>query len=304
MKTIKQGTIISSIAGFYDVDTLEGVFRTRARGVFRKQKVKPVVGDHVEFEVGELQKNDSPDSVNYLVKVLPRTNFLRRPLLANVTDIILVVTAVEPTFSLNLLDRFLVFFESEGLNVNLYLSKKDLAPKNELKQIIAWLQYYQSIGYTLLNESKDIQVELPELIQPNDIFVLAGQSGAGKSTLLNQLKKDVNQETAPISQSLNRGKHTTRMIQLFEYGLGFIADTPGFSSIEIQQIKLDELANNFIEFEKNSHKCKFRGCQHLNEPGCEIKRLVDTGTILQSRYDNYLTMRTEIEENKMPEYRK
>lgn len=302
MKTVKQGTIISSIAGFYDVETTAGLFRTRARGVFRKQKVKPVVGDFVEIELGSEDKNS--DDTNYLVKILPRHNFLKRPLLANVSDIVLVVTATEPEFSLNLLDRFLIFFESEGIDVNLYLSKQDLVDEAVLAKINEQLAYYQKIGYHLLDANSDIQTELLSLIEPKDIFVLAGQSGAGKSTLLNRIKEGVNQATAPISQSLNRGKHTTRTVELFEYGKGFIADTPGFSSIELQQIKIDELVNNFKEFVENTYLCKFRGCQHLNEPGCEIKRLVENGEILQSRYDNYLSMRTEISEHKLPEYRK
>lgn len=293
----ERGTIISSIAGFYDVKTPTGIYRTRARGVFRKEKVKPVVGDHVEITL-------DPDQTNYLTKVYPRENQLIRPLLANVSDIVLVISAVEPDFSLNLLDRFLIFFASQGINVNIYLSKIDLVSPEKLLEINEKLAYYQAIGYYVLPEDGKIEQELQEIIAPEAIFVLAGQSGAGKSTLLNKIKKSAQQKTAPISTSLNRGKHTTRMTELFEFGAGYLADTPGFSAIDIYQIKLDELADCFVEFAANSIGCKFRGCQHLNEPKCAIKELVASGVILESRYQTYLTMREEIANHKLPEYRK
>lgn len=297
MKEKTTGTIITSVAGFYDVATDAGIIRTRARGVFRKNKEKPVVGDHVEVEL-------DGEQTNYLVKILPRHNYLKRPLLANISRVILVISAVEPDFSLNLLDRFLTFFESEGINVELYLSKQDIVGQERLAEIKQQLSYYEQIGYPVLAYENTTQKEVLDLMDDEDILVLAGQSGAGKSTLLNKLKEDAKQATAPISSSLNHGKHTTRQIELFTYGPGYIADTPGFSSIELHQIKLLELVDYFPDFVAHAHKCKFRGCQHLNEPGCAIKALVEEGQILQSRYDNYLGMRKEIEENKLPEYRK
>ncbi|APT17923.1 ribosome biogenesis GTPase rsga [Amylolactobacillus amylotrophicus DSM 20534] len=297
MKQRTTGTIITSVAGFYDVATEHGTVRTRARGVFRKNKEKPVVGDHVQVELDGNQ-------TNYLVKILPRRNFLKRPLLANVSRVILVISAVEPDFSLNLLDRFIIFFESEGINVELYLSKQDIVKPARLEEIKQALQYYARIGYPLLSYEGTTKAEILNLMEDEDILVLAGQSGAGKSTLLNKLKQDARQATAPISSSLNRGKHTTRQIELFTYGPGYIADTPGFSSIELHQIKLLDLVDYFRDFVAHAAECKFRGCQHLNEPGCAVKNLVASGEILQSRYDNYLTMRKEIEDNKLPEYRK
>lgn len=295
VKETATGTITSSIAGFYDVQIGDQIVRTRAAGVFRKNQEKPVVGDLVEVEL-------DLDQTNYLTKILPRKNRLIRPALANVDDIILVISAIEPDFSVNLLDRFLVFFASQDIKVNIFLSKSDLVTNERLQAIDSILHYYEDIGYQILGPN--VKLDLARIIDPGEIFVLAGQSGAGKSTLLNSLKSDVNQETAPISSSLNRGKHTTRMTSLFSYGSGFIADTPGFSAIDIHQIKLDELADNFVEFLDNAHECKFRGCQHLNEPSCAIKDLVEKGVILKSRYDNYLQMRDEIENNKLPEYLK
>src|SRR5699024_5518547 len=175
-------------------------------------------------------------------------NYLKRPLLANISRVILVISAVEPDFSLNLLDRFLTFFESEGINVELYLSKQDIVGQERLAEIKQQLSYYEQIGYPVLAYENTTQKEVLDLMDDEDILVLAGQSGAGKSTLLNKLKEDAKQATAPISSSLNRGKHTTRQIELFTYGPGYIADTPGFSSIELHQIKLLELVDYFPDF--------------------------------------------------------
>ena len=163
--------------------------------------------------------------------------------------------------------------------------------------------YYQKIGYPVFYEAQDVE-KIIQTIKKGEIWTLAGQSGAGKSTLLNKLKKDANQLTGAISMSLNRGKHTTRQVQLFSLGEGFLADTPGFSSIDLTPIKLNELCNYFVEFKKASVKCKFRGCQHLKEPGCEVKLLLKEGKIKQSRYDDYLAIRTEISEGRIPEYLK
>ena len=146
--------------------------------------------------------------------------------------------------------------------------------------------------------------KLPLAITSAQIWTLAGQSGAGKSTLINHLKKDLKQKTGAISTSLNRGKHTTRTVQLFKLGEGFLADTPGFSALDFTPIKINELCNYFVEFKKASAKCKFRGCQHLKEPKCEVKKLVEEKQFLQSRYDDYLLMRSEIENGRIPEYLK
>ncbi|MDE7056794.1 MAG: ribosome small subunit-dependent GTPase A, partial [Lactobacillus sp.] len=225
------------------------------------------------------------------------------PAVANVSHVLLVISAIQPDFSLQLLDRFLTFFSWQGVNVSIYLSKSDLISKEKLEKIKADLAYYQKIGYPVFYEAQDVE-KIIQTIKKGEIWTLAGQSGAGKSTLLNKLKKDANQLTGAISMSLNRGKHTTRQVQLFSLGEGFLADTPGFSSIDLTPIKLNELCNYFVEFKKASVKCKFRGCQHLKEPGCEVKLLLKEGKIKQSRYDDYLAMRTEISEGRIPEYLK
>ncbi|EFG55899.1 ribosome small subunit-dependent GTPase A [Lactobacillus amylolyticus] len=298
MTRLAKGTVIGLIAGYYDVETDEGLIRTRARGVFRQKKQKPAVGDHVEIQIDD-------QGTSYLVKIFPRMNRIGRPAVANVSHVLLVISAVQPDFSLQLLDRFLTFFAWQKVAVTLYLSKADLLKNSaKLEQIKQDLAYYQKIGYPVYFDAETLAKELNQKIGKDQIWTLAGQSGAGKSTLLNKLKKDANQETGQISMVLNRGKHTTRKVQLFKLGKGFLADTPGFSSIDLTPIKLDQLKNYFLEFKKASAHCKFRGCLHLKEPKCEVKRLLAESEIIQSRYDDYLAMRNEIEEGRIPEYLK
>lgn len=292
-----EGIVVGLIAGFYDVQTENQVVRTRARGVFRKNNQKPVVGDRVKIQIDE-------QGTSYLVEVLPRTNLIGRPALANVNHVLLVISAVEPDFSLPLLDRFLTFFAWQDVSVSIYLSKSDLTESAKLSKIISDLSYYAKIGYQFFDNWEELANKLPNEIKKNQIWTLAGQSGAGKSTLINHIKQDLKQETAAISTSLNRGKHTTRTVQLFQLGKGFLADTPGFSAIDFTPIKINELCNYFVEFKRASSQCKFRGCQHLKEPNCEVKKLVEEKQIKQSRYDDYLVMRTEIEHGRLPEYLK
>lgn len=292
-----EGIVVGLIAGFYDVQTDSGLVRTRARGVFRQKKQKPTVGDRVKIQVDE-------HGMSYLVEILPRLNLIGRPAVANVNHVLLVISAIEPDFSLVLLDRFLTFFAWQDVTVSLYLSKSDLANEQLLTKIKADLTYYEQIGYPVFTDWQTLEQKLPTMIAPEQIWTLAGQSGAGKSTLINHLKQGLQQETAAISTSLNRGKHTTRTVQLFSLGQGFLADTPGFSAIDLTPIKVNEVGKYFLEFKKASSKCKFRSCQHLKEPGCEVKKLVESGQIKQSRYDDYLTIRSEIEHDKLPEYLK
>ena len=296
---IKQtdGIVVGLISGFYDVQTGNQIVRTRARGLFRKNKEKPTVGDHVKIQVDE-------QGTSYLTEILPRVNLIGRPALANVDHVLLVISAVEPDFSLQLLDRYLTFFSWQKVAVSIYLSKSDLVDEAKLAKIKASLSYYVKIGYPVFYQWEELAKKLPSAIESQQIWTLAGQSGAGKSTLINHLKQDIEQETAAISTSLNRGKHTTRTVQLFPLGEGFLADTPGFSAIDFTPIKINDLCNYFVEFKRASVKCKFRGCQHIKEPKCEVKNLVEKHEITQSRYDNYLQMRSEIENGRMPEYLK
>lgn len=292
-----EGIVVGLIAGFYDVKTINGIVRTRARGVFRKSKLKPTVGDRVRIQLDE-------HGTNYLVEVLPRLNLIGRPAVANINHVLLVMSAVEPEFSLQLLDRFLTFFSWQNVAVSIYLSKTDIASKDQLEKITQNLVYYEKIGYPVYTSWQKLANKLPTMIASGQVWTLAGQSGTGKSTLINHLRQDLKQATQAISASLNRGKHTTRTVQLFQLGQGFLADTPGFSAIDLTPIKINELCEYLIEFKKNSVHCKFRGCQHLKEPQCAVKRLVENKKIKRSRYDDYLLMRTEIANGRLPEYLK
>ena len=292
-----EGTIISAISGYYDVEIDNNIVRTRARGVFRDRKQKPLVGDRAVVQLDD-------QGMNYLVELLPRFNEIGRPAVANVSRVLLVISAVEPDFSVELLDRYLTFFAWKNVDVVIYLSKSDITPSEKLKDIQTKLEYYQKIGYPVFENAEKLENELPKMINKDQIWTLAGQSGAGKSTLLNTLESEAKQKTGAISTALNRGKHTTRQVTLFKYGDGFIADTPGFSAIDLFKIKVDDLRNYFYDLKEASGRCKFRGCQHIKEPGCEVKKLVEEGKIVRSRYDSYVKIRQEISDNRMPEYLK
>lgn len=290
-----EGIITGLIAGYYDVATEKGTIRTRARGNFRQQKLHPQVGDRVEISL-------QPDDTGYLLAVKPRQNLIGRPQVANVDRVLLVISAREPDFSLTLLDRFLTFFAWRKVAVTIYLSKGDLLPEAELKQIKQDLAYYQRLGYPVFFQKKELLQNLSQLSA--QIWTLAGQTGAGKSTLLNYLLPQAHQTTAAISQSLNRGRHTTRKVELFKLKELLIADTPGFSAIDFGSMPIKDLKNYFLDFVNFADGCKFRSCQHLQEPACAVKKAWQAGKIAPWRYQHYLNIRQEIKDNRMPEYLK
>nr|WP_153381491.1 ribosome small subunit-dependent GTPase A [Companilactobacillus mishanensis] len=288
---IREGKIIKSISGFYDVLDSESdeLVRTRARGNFRKRGIKPIVGDMVSYEAS--------GDLGYIMELLPRTNSLVRPPIANIDQAIVVTSAIEPKFSSNLLDKILVNIEHNDIKPVIYLTKGDLISEDEYQNLIKALSGYHEADYEIFEDKdsyNDAQVKRLEALFTDKVTVFTGQSGAGKSTLLNHINPELSIATAPISQTLNRGKHTTRQVSLFEIAGGLVADTPGFSSLELIEIDKGELPNLFPEFNKFSADCQFRGCQHVNEPGCKVKEMVESGTIMRSRYDNYLYFLNEI----------
>lgn len=289
-----EGQIIKALSGFYYVQTKEGtVYQTRGRGNFRKRKLTPLVGDYVTFE-----SENATDG--YLLELHPRKNQLIRPQVANIDLALVVMSVVEPNFSSNLLDRFLTQLEYFGIRGVIYLSKMDLANAEDFTAI----RYgYEKIGYPVLFSTDDEVLRTLQKYFPQQLVVLMGQSGAGKSTLVNQFDDRLDLATGEISEYLGRGRHTTRHVELHPLFGGLIADTPGFSSLEFPLMELTTLPKLFPEFLKASQHCKFRECQHLNEPGCHVKELVATGEIMTSRYDNYLQFVTEIK-NRKPVYGK
>ncbi|MCF6515097.1 ribosome small subunit-dependent GTPase A [Lactobacillus sp. S2-2] len=281
---MKQGKIYQSLAGFYDVlDSNGELYRTRARGNFRKKNIKPIVGDMVEFEAEN-------QSSGYILNILPRVNSLVRPPIAN-TDQAFVITSVkEPDFSFNLLDKELVALEIEKIQPIIIFTKLDLLSESELIEFNKIKDEYENIGYDCILFNPDDQNSIDSFLNKltNNQSVLMGQTGAGKSTLLNTVKPDLNLMTNEISQALNRGKHTTRKVSLIKINNGIIADTPGFSSFETMDISSDQLKDYYPEMKRLAKNCRFRGCVHINEPSCAIKEAVESGKIIRTRYENYL----------------
>ncbi|MGX7197857.1 ribosome small subunit-dependent GTPase A [Enterococcus olivae] len=290
-----KGQIRKALSGFYYVQSEEVLYQTRARGNFRNRKITPLVGDEVVFESTSLTDG-------YLLEILPRHNELVRPSVANVDQGVIVASLVEPNFSYNLLDRFLVTLEYKEIEPIIYLSKTDLTDETETLQEI--VEKYQKIGYTVIAATEDEKaVRELERLFPERLTVFMGQSGAGKSTLLNRIVPGLELETAEISESLGRGKHTTRHVELIPIAEGLVADTPGFSSIDFLDIEARELPKQFPEFVAASSECRFRECMHVNEPQCEVKKQVKAGEIAATRYENYVQFLEEIE-NRRPVYRK
>lgn len=289
-----QGQIQKALSGFYYIYSDGKVYQTRARGNFRNRNITPLVGDFVYFESENLTEG-------YLLEVLPRKNKLLRPPVANVDQGVIVISLVDPQFSYFLLDRFLVSMEYDGIEPIIYLSKTDL--QTESKLINEIVSTYQKIGYkVIVSTENDAMTKLADLFS-NRLTVFTGQSGSGKSTLLNRLMPQLKLETAEISTALGRGKHTTKHVELLAVADGLVADTPGFSAISFIDITQRELAKQFPEFVQVSGDCKFRECLHLNEPDCEVKRQVRTGSIAESRYNNYVYFLEEIK-NRKPNYKK
>ena len=280
---MKTGRIIRSLSGYYDIQTSDGtVERTRARGEFRKSGQKPLVGDFVDFE----SENDE----GLIWKIHPRENALVRPPVANI-DVAVIVTALkEPNFAPNLLDRQLVALEAANVTPLIYFSKSDLLSPAEFEQAMAVAETYRKIGYTVILPqpgAEDVAFAALQQALSHRVAVFMGQTGAGKSTLLNHLSPELGLATGEVSKALSRGKHTTRQVTLIQVDDALIADTPGFSSYEVFDFPADELDNYFPEFVAYRQDCRFRGCLHLNEPGCAVKAAMSIGAIAESRYNSY-----------------
>ncbi|WP_251943084.1 MULTISPECIES: ribosome small subunit-dependent GTPase A [Staphylococcus] len=288
---MKTGRIIKLISGVYQVEVDGELFDTKPRGLFRKKKFSPLVGDVVDFEVENITEG-------YIHHVHERTNALKRPPVSNIDHLIIVMSAVEPEFSTQLLDRYLVIAHSYHLRPRILVTKKDLASDEKIQQIEQILDVYQSMGYQTQFVSMNDDIELICNQWGEGLAVLSGQSGVGKSTLLNQLFPDLHIETQDISQSLNRGRHTTRHVELYPRANGYIADTPGFSSLDFNHIQKDEVKNYFMEINEYGDYCKFRNCNHVKEPHCNVKTELENGNIADFRYDHYLQLYNEIAERK------
>ncbi|MCE4956790.1 ribosome small subunit-dependent GTPase A [Macrococcoides caseolyticum] len=287
-----KGQIIKALSGFYYVKSEghEQIYQCRARGNFRKKGITPYVGDHVTFQI----ENETD---GYILEILERQNVMVRPPVANVDRVIIVMSSVEPAFSLNLVDKFITIVESYDIEPVLLVTKKDLLSSTEIIEIEQHLSYYHKIGYDVMFVSNKDEHHFKDLIK--GITVLAGQSGVGKSSFINALIPEAQLNTGVISNALNRGKHTTRHVELLPLENGYIADTPGFSSLDLDNVDKQTLKYCFVEFVECADACKFRECLHLNEPKCAVKTAVESGEISATRYLHYQQMLQEIESRKV-----
>ncbi|WP_297631484.1 ribosome small subunit-dependent GTPase A [uncultured Clostridium sp.] len=280
-----KGKILKGIGGFYYIKTEDEIIECKARGNFRYQGLKPMVGDNVEIEVEK--------GKGRIEKIRERSSELIRPTVSNVTLAFVVFAIKNPDLNFDLLNRFLLLCESNNIEAVVCLNKVDLVDENEKNML---KEKINEIGYEVLfinaKEGKGIEL-LREKIKDN-VTVLCGPSGAGKSTLINKMTHREHMETGEVSEKLGRGKHTTRHSELIEVQGGYIVDTPGFSTLDVDFIKKEDLKESFPDFYEYNNSCKFRGCLHYKEPNCAVKSAVQEGKINKFRYDFYIRTLEEI----------
>lgn len=268
-----QGKIVRIISNLYTVETENGLINCRARGKFRNEAITPLVGDTCVID----------EENQYILEIKPRKNELARPQIANVDAALIVTSLKKPNLSLNLLDKMISIISINRIEPILCFTKLDLLNKEEVKNFKKLRKYYQNIGYKVITNQE--YKKLNKILK-NKIVVVTGQTGAGKSTLLNKLDKNLNLKTDEISESLGRGKHTTRHVELFRFKHFYIADTPGFSSLDFGTISKEDIKSSFREFQ--NYHCPFKDCMHVKERDCKVKEAVEKEEILSSRYQSYL----------------
>ncbi|MFR7901853.1 MAG: ribosome small subunit-dependent GTPase A [Ruminococcus sp.] len=289
-----QGKIIKGIAGFYYIYAEDGnIYECKAKGIFRKDNFKPLVGDNVEITV--LNEEEKEGSVT---SILPRRNSLIRPAVANVDQAFLIFAMENPKPNFLLLDRFLIMMEQQKIPVVICFNKKDVGEKKEMEKLY---EIYTGCGYRVVLSSTyegEGMDEIREILK-GKTTVVAGPSGVGKSSITNCMQGEVQMETGEISKKLKRGKHTTRHSQVIPVEKNtFLVDTPGFSSLYLTDMKEEELRDYFPEFVMYEPQCRFQGCMHIHEPGCAVKKALSEGKISQQRYDNYLALYEELKEKR------
>ena len=288
------GKIIKGIGGFYYVDTENGLYECRARGIFRKNKITPLVGDRVSISVV-----DEENKKGVVEEIEERDTELVRPPIANVDKALIVFAIKNPSPNLSLLDRFIVLAEKENLEIVIVFTKVDLDTDGELLGELK--DIYEVSGYKVISVSNKLKLNIDKIKEElkENTVVFAGPSGVGKSSLLNEVDKNFELKTGEVSDKIKRGKHTTRHAELLKLECGgLVADTPGFSSLTLDDIDESELKEYFIEFDKYD-ECRFGSrCIHENEPSCAVKEAVENGDISKKRYESYIQLLNEIRSGK------
>lgn len=288
-----EGKIIRGVGGFYYVHAEGKVYECRAKGIFRKDGIRPLPGDLAEIAV-----LDETESKGNLERILPRKNALIRPAVANVDQAMVIFAFESPKPNFNLLDRFLVTMEKNGIPPVILFNKKDLAREGQQEEI---LRRYVNTGYTMLFVSAKRGEELWQVrtVLKGKTTTVAGPSGVGKSSLINRLQTAERLQTGEISEKIERGRHTTRHTQLLPVEENtYILDTPGFSSIELFDLRKEELGDLFPEIASRADGCRFAGCSHLTEPDCAVKEALERGEISEGRYENYKLFYEELKNRK------
>lgn len=277
-----QGRIIKGIAGFYYIQTEKNLYECKAKGIFRKDKTKPLVGDLVELEV-----LDEEHKIGNIQKIFKRKNSLIRPAVANVDQALVIFAATKPEPNLNLLDRFLISMEQQAIPCIICFNKCDLADEEKIAELKS---IYEPAGYELYFVSAKEEMGIDQVKEAllGKVTTVAGPSGVGKSSLINRLQEQVCMETGNISEKIERGKHTTRHAQLIEIAHdSYIVDTPGFSSLSVECMEEEQIRMLYPEFEEYEPQCRFNGCSHTHEPSCGVKDAVSEQKISEIRYNNY-----------------
>lgn len=306
---MKQGKIVKGIAGFYYVHAAEsGIYECKAKGLFRKQNIKPLVGDDVCVDV--ISEEEMTGNVT---GILPRKNALIRPAVANIDQALVIFSVTSPEPNLNLLDRFLIMMEQQHVPTVICFNKEDLASQEELDVL---REAYDASGYKVLffSAKKETGIEKIREQLAGRTSTVAGPSGVGKSTLINLLAPEAQMETGAVSEKIQRGRHTTRHSELIALdNETYIFDTPGFGSLsvdyynpgmqqtsmkEIIPVEKETLGMFFPEFADKEPCCRFTGCSHINEPDCAVKEALAEGKISRSRYDNYVQIYMELKDRK------